>query len=188
MDVDQLKALFAKNKTVLLGAAAAGVAGLALWQGKKKGPAGPASTTAGARVPGTIPAAAVVPAGGTYDSSSYDLYSALQPELAKILEQQSAQTGGTGSGITSAPDPIASGLLAPSHSGQYVGYSQGGIYEVESDGSLYHLSGPEWTQVIKARGGDASYTGIGGKAPGADYSHVGNLSSKIKNAAGVGSP
>lgn len=165
----QLALLFAQHKTAILGATAAGVAGLALVQRKKKAAtATPASATAGATVgttiAGTIPAAAVVPAGSTgsggYDSSSYDTYNALQPELAQILQaQQALATAGAGSGITAAPAPVSSPILntpapapaaakksiaqtlfAPRGTGNYVKYGDGTLGEVEQDGSIYGIA------------------------------------------------
>lgn len=154
-----LQALFAEHKTAVLGAAAAAVAGLALLQRKKAAAAGGAgATTVGATVPGTLPAAAVIPAGGSigggYDSSSYDLYNALQPEISQILQQQQAQqTGGTtGGGVTAAPAPIASTLFAPTYNGNYVHFTSGETAEVESDGSLYNLTQQEGAHALGKAG------------------------------------
>jgi hypothetical protein len=144
----QLSALFAAHKTAILGAAGVGVVGLALLQ-KKKGAAATPATTG---VAGTIPAAAVVPAsssGSGPNNSAYDVYSALQSELAPLLQQQAAATG-TG-GITTAPAPIASSLFSANRTGNYVAQTNNdgvqGVFEVESDGSLYHLSSADWTGI-----------------------------------------
>jgi len=179
----QLSAYFAAHKTAVLGTAAAAVAGLALIQRKKTaGAAG--ATTAGATVPGTIPAAAVVPAGGTigggYDSSSFDLYNAFQPEIDQILQlQQAQQTGGTaGGGINAAPAPVASTLLSPSYDGNYVRFADGQVDEVEGDGSLLWLNPSE---AKKAFGG-GSWAGkvnqLTVKAPSSVYNTGKNLLAK----------
>lgn len=96
-------ALFAAHKTAILGGAAAAVAGLALLSKRKK-PTGVA-TTAGVTVPGTIPAAAIASGtglGGSYDSSAFDAYNALQPELEQIL-----QTVGSSTPKVPAPAPAS---------------------------------------------------------------------------------
>lgn len=176
MDTAQLSALFAAHKTAILGTAAAGVAGLALYQ-KRKGAGAAGSTAVGAAVPGTLPAAAVEPQSlGAYDSTSFDLYNALQPELEQIL-----QTGTSGGGVA-APPPVASTLFAPSGSGKYVGYGNG-LYEVEPDGSLYHLSPGEWASIIKANGGrKPAGTQLSGPAPGQQYGGTGNLQTWLNKA------
>jgi hypothetical protein len=171
----QLAALFAQHKTVILGTAAAGVAGLALLQ-RRKGAAAPAG---GPSVAGTIPAAAVVPAqptGGGYDSSAYDVYSALQSELGPVLQQQAKATG-TG-GVTTAPKPIASTLFGANRTGTYV-WQQGadapaGVFEVESDGSLYHLSANDWGSINPD--GHVAATKLGPDIGTPFYSLEGNLS------------
>lgn len=147
-------AAFEQNKPLVLGAAAAGVAGLALWQ-KKKRTAGAPTVTAGAApvIAGTSPAAAVVPAG-SYDSSSYDLYNALQPEIDQILAQQ--RTAGAGA-ITTAPAPGASSLFAPTYSGNYVRFADGQIDEVEGDGSLLWLNPQENAKAASMAGGSSDW-------------------------------
>lgn len=108
MNLDQVQAYIGQHKPVVLGAAAAGVVGLALVQRRKAGTAAPAGTP---RPAGTIPAAAVVPSqqtSSTYDSSAFDVYNALGSQLGQLSEQIRQTTGG---GITTAPDPVASPLL-----------------------------------------------------------------------------
>lgn len=184
MDTKQIAAWFKANKVEVLGVGAAGVAGLALLQRKKAGPAGAGGVTAGAVAPGTIPAGSVVPASA-YDSTSYDLYNALQDEIGTLARQNEAagQTGAGGSGASAAvTPPIASTLYAPSGSGQYVAYSDG-IYELEGDGSLLHLGGSQWKQIIAANGGKApAYAGaFSGKAP-TSYMTNTNLQNYINKA------
>lgn len=173
----QLAALFAQHRTAILGGGVAAVAGLALLR-RKKAASTPVGATAGASVPGTIPAAAVVPAGSTgaggYDSSSFDVYNALQPEL-----EQLRQTVGTPA--AAAPTPIASTLFAPTMSGRYVSYGTAPgspIEEIESDGSLYHLNPAEWKQVYSRGPVDAVHAT--GPAP-TDYNHDANILASIKS-------
>lgn len=145
-----LAALYAAHKPAVLAAGAAGVTALVYLRSRKTG-AAPAGASPGARVPGTSPAAAVVsPAStgiGGYDSSAFDAYNALQPEIDQILAQQRAATAGSGAGTT-APAPLASSLLQPTYNGQYVRFADGQIDEVESDGSLLWLNQSENTQAF----------------------------------------
>jgi len=143
----QLSAYFAAHKTAVLGSAAAAVAGLALYQRRKGTSGAGGATTAGATVPGTIPAAAVEPQSlGAYDSTSFDLYNALQPEIEQILQT------GTSSGGAAAPSPVASSLLSPSYDGNYVRFADGQIDEVESDGSLLWLNPSEGKKAFGPTG------------------------------------
>jgi hypothetical protein len=188
VNLAQLQTYLQNNKPVVLGVGAAGVAGLALLQRKKKSSAAAAPST---RPAGTIPAAAVVPSqqtASTYDSSAYDVYSALTGQLGALSEQV-RQT--SGSSVTSAPAPLASSLFAPNMTGQYVGYrgdgsaGSNGIYEVETDGSLYHLDMPEWQKIIASSGGkEPATTTYTGRAP-VEYAASTNLANKINKAAGV---
>lgn len=185
MNTAQLSALFAEHKTAVLGSAAAAVAGLALIQRKK---AAGGSTAVGARVPGTIPAAAVVPDGGTvgggYDSTSYDLYNALQPEIGQILAaQQAQQTGGAGDGAAAAPTPIASTLFAPTYNGKYVHFSSGQTAEVESDGSLLNLTPQEGAHALGAKGWKAAQQLNVAQPKAGVFSSAGNL---VKKASSFG--
>jgi hypothetical protein len=151
-----LSAFFVQHKVAVLGAGAAGAVLLGLRSRKKA--AGPATS----QPAGTLPAAAVVPANGlqgvgsTYDSSAYDVYSALQQELGPFLQQQAAQTGSS-SGISTVP-PIASTLFAPTGSGNYVAYKNGTIAEIESDGSQLGLIDDEWRRLAA---GGATYKSLG---------------------------
>jgi len=183
VNLGQLPVLFAQHKTAVLGAAAAGVTGLALYQ-RRKGTAGAGATTGGATVPGTIPAAAVIPAGGSigggYDSTSYDLYNALQPEISQILQQQqSQQTGGTaGGGVKAAPAPIASTLLSPTYSGKYVRWADGQIDEVERDGSLLWLNPSESKKAFGGKTWVGKVNQLTQKAPATVYNTGKNLIAK----------
>jgi hypothetical protein len=130
----QLGELFTKHKTAVFGVAAVGVTGVALLHRKKAGAAaagGPSTSPAG-----TIPAAAVVPgAGGGYDSSAYDVYSALQSQLAPILEQQRRNS------VTTAPSPTASDLFKP---GFYRNAAGKGIYQLDTQGNRDLLTPVEY--------------------------------------------
>jgi hypothetical protein len=171
----ELPAYLAAHKPVAFGAAAVGVVGLALWQ-KRRATAG--APAAGGAVPGTLPAAAVVSpsatgSGGAYDSTSFDLYNALQPEIDQLMATR-------GPSVTSAPAPVASMLFAPTGSGQLVGFADGSVREVESDGSTYHLSLPELGALTQANGGrQPTITTLPGAAPTSEYSYTANLASKI---------
>jgi hypothetical protein len=168
-----LPAFFAAHKAAVLGGGAAAVAGLALYQRKKGTTAGgAAATTAGARVPGTIPAAAVEPQSvGAYDSTSFDLYNALSGQLEQI-----AQTG-TSSGAAQASGPVASTLFNPTGSGDYVRGSNGMIAEVESDGSLFALTRPQWQQLEKNAGGKVNVTNMA-QLPASLFSTAKNVVAK----------
>lgn len=186
MNAGQLSAWFEQNKTVALGVAAAGVAGLALLQRRKSSGGAATGATAGASVPGTSPAAGVVPTGGslggTYDSSTSDLYNALQPQLEQIL-----QTTGH-SGINDAPAPIASSLLAPTYNGNYVWARENatgsgpGAFEVESDGSLLHLNTDQWGQAAQKAGSDRAFTMLDSGWNGNWYDSSQNLSAISQGA------
>ena len=95
-----------------------------------------------------MPATGLQATGSTYDSSAYDVYSALQSELSPFLQAQAAQTTGK-SGITSVP-PVASTLFKPTGSGSYVINSNGTIAEVEGDGSLYGMTLQQWQPLYNA--------------------------------------
>lgn len=135
----QLPALFAQHKTAIIGAAGAGVVGLALLQRKKAA----ASSAAGPSLAGTIPAAGVVPSTGVQaaypDTGAVDTYNTIMDQL---LKQQAAMNPPV---PAAAPKPVASSLFAPTGSGKYVRYGSGTIAEVESDGSLYGIApGEAW--------------------------------------------
>ena len=177
MNADQLQAYVAGHKPVVLGAAAAAVTGLALLQRRKKAgaaaPSSPAARPTSSQPAGTIPAAAVVPSqsyGSTYDSSAYDVYNALSGQL-----EQLRQTSGTGT--TAAPTPVASTLFAPSGSGRFVRYADGGVFEVESDGSLFGLTPNQNEQATRAAGPGLSWEQLQGTMP-MKYSTAANLATK----------
>lgn len=161
MTTDQLSALLANNKPAALAAAAAAVTGLVLYRRKRS--AAPAGATAGAGIPGTSPAAAIVsPTAGmpTYDSSSFDAYNALQPEIDQILAQQQHATAGSGTGTTTAPTPVASTLLTPTYNGHYVQLPGGMVNEVESDGSMLWLTPSEHQTAFANSGGNWATSGL----------------------------
>jgi hypothetical protein len=169
---EQLQAMFAQHKNVVLGVAGAGVVGLALLQRKKaaKG-AGPSPSPAG-----TIPAAGVVPSSGVQgafpDTSATDIYNSLSDQMQKLFDQQAAQTSNSNGGLTT-PAPIASTLFAPTYSGSYATTSTGQPVEIESDGSLFHLN-TNFINQVQQKGG--TYSALA-QDPGW-YSLTGNLQAK----------
>lgn len=144
MNIAGLQAFFAAHKTAVLGAGAAGVAGLALYQ-RKKGTA-----TDGAGIAGSSPAAAVVQGstaatgGGTYDSSAYDVYSAMQPQMEQLAQALADQTGGGAGSVSSAPKPSASSTTpSKPKTGYYRAAGTNLTYYQDSAGNLDWLSKAE---------------------------------------------
>ena len=193
----QFAAFFNAHKVQILGGGAAAVAALGYYQRKKNAGSSTTSTTAGATIPGTIPAAAVVDSSGsttaTYDSTAFDIYDALQSQITDLASQQQTSSPATSpasspaSGAAATPPPIASTLYAPADSGRLASYANG-LYEVESDGSLYHLSPSEWQGLIKSNGGKKpGATAIAGNAP-TSYGGSGNLANFIKRSNPAASP
>lgn len=178
MNPAQLSAFFAAHKVAILGGGAAAIAALGLHQRKKNAAA---STTAGATIPGTIPAAAVVGGTGssaaTYDSTAFDIYDSLEQQISDVASRQQTSSPTTASSAT--PGPIASTLFAPTGQGPLVHFGNGTIAEVESDGSLYGESLAEW----QAQGSPTNYTSMPGLPAGATlYTRATNLQNKIKSA------
>lgn len=191
MNVAELQAYVAKNKPVVLGAAAVGVVGLALLKRKGAAPAGGQTGSASSRpAPGTIPAAAVVPSqqtASTYDSSAYDVYNALSGQLGQLSEQMQQTRGGS---ISSAPAPIASTLLEPTYSGNYFGMGSG-IGEIESDGSLFVFTQPQWQKALTQNPNAGSQlTDFGSKnVPGLKFwSTYDNVKAKSSTPAAAPTP
>lgn len=174
MNTAQLSTLFEQHKTAVLGSAAAAVAGLALIQRRKATAGAAGSTTVGARVPGTIPAAAIEPqSAGAYDSTSYDLYNALSGQL-----EQLAQTGSS-TGAAQAPEPVSSSLFAPTGTGEWVRFADGVTAEVESDGSLFGLTGSQITALRQA-GLKPTIVKMPGTKPSSLASTVSNISARAR--------
>jgi hypothetical protein len=158
-----LPALFAQHKMAVLGAGAAGAVLLGL-RARRKSTTG-AGGAVTSRPAGTLPAAAVVPANGLQangpDNTAVQVYDALQSELAPFLQQQAAQTDASSAGVAAAVAPVASTLFAPNLTGKYVRYNQGTIGEIESDGSIYGISGPELTDAQWADVRNAGISSLG---------------------------
>lgn len=135
MNAEALKAWFEENKTAVLGVAGAGVVGLALLQRKKSS----SSTSTGTATTSTTGSGTAATSAGVQsvypDTTETNLYNSL-------LEQLQGQVSNSDPGIGSAPAPIASTLFAPTGSGNYIRDQEGGVIEVESDGSLFALDGP----------------------------------------------
>lgn len=171
MDTAQITAWFQANKTEVLMVGGAAVAGLALYK-HKTGAAGvpAAGVTAGAVAPGTMPAAAVV-SGGSYDSSAWSAYNALQDEIGTLARQGEAarQTSAGGSGASAAvKGPVASSLFAPSYGGNYW-HMGSGLGEFESDGSMLVFNADQWAKASASPG--YTLTDLGsGNIPGLSLS------------------
>lgn len=171
-----LPVLFAAHKTAVLGAAAAGVAGVALLQKRKKTTTG---TAAAASPAGTIPAAAVVPSSGVQgafpDTSATDVYNQLEGQLERLQAN--------GSQAVPVPTPVASSLYAPSSdSNTFVRYGPNGmVTQVEADGSQLGLTYDQW-QSLAANGAQAP--NIGGPAPTNVFTTLGNLTKVSGGTAG----
>jgi hypothetical protein len=93
-----------------------------------------------------VPANGLQGVGSTYDSSAYDVYSALQSELSPFLQAQANQTG-TSSGVSSVP-PVASTLFNPSRHRPVRQYGNGTVAEIESDGSQLGLTYGQWNDLL----------------------------------------
>lgn len=139
MNLGQLES-YAK-KPAVLGAAAAGVVGLALLQRRKAGgdaaaPAAPAVPASGSYSAG----GQVASAGGfgAYDSTASDVAGWLSPQLDELRRLSSP---------TPVPAPIASTLFAPSGTGNYVRRGDGLVAEVQSDGSLFGMTLDQWVKA-----------------------------------------
>lgn len=141
MNPAALAALFAKHKTAILGGSAAAVAGLALVSRKK---AGGDVASSGPSAGATIPAAAVVPGGGSYDSSAYDVYSALQSELGPLLDQARKANS-----VITAPAPTSSPLLGYKP-GLYRRSGTTQIFQLSADGTLDYLTLDEHKKLVQS--------------------------------------
>jgi hypothetical protein len=174
---EQLQALFTQHRNVILGVGAAGVAGLALLNKRKKASGAPSGSTSPA---GTIPAAAVVPASGVQgaypNTTETNIRNSIMDDL---LKQQAAMTS-AGGGAAAAPKPIASSLFAPSGSGNYVLYGDGTVAEVQTDGSQLGLSYQQWTPL--AQKGVTPVAANQQHPGGAYYETTGNLNAVPKPA------
>jgi hypothetical protein len=128
----QLQQWAQQNRKPLLITGAAVAGGLGLLTARKGKTAGDpplaetGMTANGATLTGTVPA---------YNSSSSDLYNAIQPQLENLQSIFDA----TKSPIPVAPPPIASTIFAPTKTGKYLHNQYGGYLEVQNDGSLFAL-------------------------------------------------
>jgi hypothetical protein len=181
MGTEQLQALFREHRTAVLGAAGAGVVGMALLQRKKKATT-PAGAGAAGSPAGTMPAAGIaVPAGavqGTFpNTTESDVYNSIMDQL---LQQQASMTS-TSPAPATAPKPIASTLFAPSDSRQFVLYGDGTVTQLQSDGSQLGLNWSQW-QPLAAQ---YSPTVAGQLHPGGAYFETtGNLNRVAGGTAG----
>lgn len=156
MNPEQLRAAFEKNKGVLFGVAAAGVGAFALYRRHTAGATAGSASSSGTSSAGVVPysgggqTTTMGGAAGVYDSTSSDLASFLSPQLGALQQQVTALQAGNAS-PTPVPAPIASTLLAPTGSGNYFKMGSG-MGEIESDGSLFVFTAPQWQQASKTPG------------------------------------
>lgn len=147
MNLEQVKAAIERNKKPLAIAGAAAVAGLGVMKARSGGTAStPAARTAakpsGVAVGGFAPS--------TADTSTTDAFSSITSSLSSLHDKLTPPIP-----VPAPPRPIASTLFAPTGSGVYLRQGKRddgkavGVFEVQTDGSLYHLSGSEWQQLIK---------------------------------------
>ena len=148
MNIADLTSKIEANKKPLAIAGAVAVGGLALMQRQKAG--GDVGTTSA-----TTPSAGATPAaiGGlatpngqvVYSSEASDVYNAIQPQLSTIGTAMNQLLSDKATANSDDSIPIAARLNAPSGTGQFVGWKGNGyVTEVQSDGSLYHLTPSEW--------------------------------------------
>ena len=187
MNPAQLRAFLERNKVALGAAGAAAVAGLAVLrnrQAKDDTPAqaslpalGSALSSGGAPVSGSAGSyypVSYVGASGGYDSTSSDVYNAIQPQLEALSRLWDKQA----SPIPVAA-PLAAGLYAPTYNGKYVTAGKNatgsgpGIFEVQSDGSLFHLDLDQWKEAVKR--GAAAPTKLAEGWNGQWYTTTGNV-------------
>lgn len=177
MNLDQLGASFTQNRTAILGTAAAGVVGLALYR-RKQAAAAPAAPTAGATTAGVYSAGgqtAGMYGANAYDSSASDVYGLVQPQLESLggqLNDLNAKLNAVPvsqaptSAVTAPPSkPIATTLFSPTRSGNYVRYGDQTITEVEQDGSQLALTYDQWVPIANG-GGTMNYSQSPDEHPG----------------------
>lgn len=168
MDLANLSAAFEHNRVAILGTAAAGVVGFALYQRHKSAGAtgavgqGVATVAGGASAGGQLAGAT---GAAAYDSTSSDLYGAFQPQLESIggqLSQLLNQVPVTQAPPTGAKPstkiPAAAQLVTPNYNGHYIsttglsGVNTPAMFEVENDGSLLALTPDQRSQAAKLGG------------------------------------
>jgi hypothetical protein len=154
VNLDQLGASFAQNRTAILGTAAAGVVGFALYKRKQAGGATAAPASAAAPVYSAGGQTAGMYGANAYDSSASDVYGLVQPQLESLGSQLSDLNTKLGSvPVSQAPaSPVASRLANPLYNGNYIRNAGGGFAEIESDGSLLGLTAQQWANAYKVAG------------------------------------
>lgn len=176
-----LEETFTQHKTVILGGAAAGVVGLALLTRRR----------AGGDVAAALPADQGYSAGGqvaAYDSTANDLYGALSPQLSSIAndlhalgEKKAATPTPPRPPIPVPAAPIASRITAPTRSGRYLVQGRRddkgarAVWEQQTDGSLYHLNGSEWDQILRTKGLSGTRVEAWSRLPGVTYLEQDNI-------------
>lgn len=154
--------------------------GLAYMTLRKAGSSAAGASTPSAALSTAGPSASLGTGSGQLAGGYSDGTQGLQAWLAQISDQLGGMEANlpadAGQGVTpQTPSPLASTLSAPTFSGQYVGYTgTGAVEEVESDGSLFHLSPGQWNTVGAHFGAAPGVVSIQGNAP-SDYTSDGNL-------------
>ncbi|MCL1872163.1 MAG: hypothetical protein FWF90_17375 [Promicromonosporaceae bacterium] len=150
----KLQAAFTKHKGPVLACAAAVVLFLA-WRARK-GAGGDTtssttslSTTSTPVTGGGGATPAYYTAGtGAYDSTSSDVYNALQPQieyLQQLASQIPVNDPTAGSSSTSSSSPIDKGRALSAADQLVRGSASGTIYRVESDGTTTPISSATWS-------------------------------------------
>lgn len=116
---------------------------------------------------------------GFDQNAVYGLQTMLANQGDQLRQLTSAMPSGYGAGSSpSVPKPIAGGLFAPSSSDSVVRYNDGGIFQVQPDGSLFGLSMNQYQGIVQRgqKQGDLSWDQLGGNSPaGAIYNTGHNL-------------
>lgn len=147
MKLDKLRGVFARNR-VALGALGVLAVGALAWRARNDG-ATASSSAAGdvAQPAGTSTAPSYYTgAGGTaYDSTSSDVYNAIQPQLEALQAlYDRLPIPGTATEPAPAPTPAPTTAPAPSVQGYYRRAGSDKVYEARSDGTLDWIDSAEW--------------------------------------------
>lgn len=141
-------------------------------------------TPAASSSPQTLTTGSGVLSSGQVAGYDQNAMAGLQTMLANqsdlLRNLVSSSTSSTGA-APSVPTPLAAGLDNPMFTGNYLQYGDGSVQEVEADGSLFHLSLPQFGQVVQRNGGTPATVNVAGGAP-TDYSTTSNLLTRV-NAA-----
>lgn len=144
MSLAEIEATLSQHKGPAL-AAAGGVVVLLALARRKRAAAAPVQQTSAPIMSGVTgySAGAQSMGGAAYDSTSTDIVGALTPQLSSIGSQLSQLTNPAAS-PTPVPKPVASTLFAPLYTGKDVELADGTVAEIESDGSLFGMTHPQY--------------------------------------------